>query len=437
VSIEEEVDRLVDERPGRELLVPRYDDPAHRISDVLYRSGGTTASYCVLTGRSRVVVNTGLGYEAPHHKRVFDALCPGPTPWIVTTQGHVDHLGGVALFREPGTRYVAQERNQACQADDARIRGLRLRTAGLWFDTTGRDARRIAAAHPGVSLHQDTPVPDVTVGSRMDLEVDGLPIELHAAVGETTDSLIVWLPDHRTALVSNLLGPLFPHFPNLNTLRGDRYRMVEPYLQSIRTLRSLRPDMLVTGRHDPVVGSELIDAALARLHDAVAFVHERTLEGINAGEDVWTLVRRIELPRHLRVGQGYGTVAWGVRTIWETYVGWFKLLSSTELYPDQHTEAMSTLVEALGTEAVVDRARRALAEHRPVVAVHLAEAVLALEPAHGAAAAVMAGAHARLLADGGERNFWAHGWLEHERRRWEALAVAPSTGPPAGDGPAD
>ena len=82
-----------------------------------------------------------------------------------------------------------------------------------------------------------------------------------AAVGETVDSLIVWLPERRTALVSNLFGPLFPHFPNLNTLRGDRYRFVEPYLESVRKVRALRPDVLVTGRHEPIVGAELIDAS--------------------------------------------------------------------------------------------------------------------------------------------------------------------------------
>ena len=44
---------------------------------------------------------------------------------------------------------------------------------------------------------------------------------------------MVWLPQRRIALVSNLFGPLFPHFPNFNTLRGDRYRFAEPYLDAV------------------------------------------------------------------------------------------------------------------------------------------------------------------------------------------------------------
>jgi len=417
VSIQDEVDRLIDERPGKELLTPRYDDPAHPVAELVYRSGGTTASYCVLTDSARVIVNTGMGYEAPHHKRVFDALRPGPTPYIVTTQAHVDHVGGVGLFREPDTAYVAQANNLACQADDARIAELRARTAATWFDISGAEARRIARENPGIPMAQDRPTPDLTFTDRLTLGVDGLRIELVAAVGETVDSAIVWLPDHRIALVSNLLGPLFPHFPNFNTLRGDRYRYLEPYLQTVRTLRDLGPAVLVTGRHEPIVGAELIDASLARLHDAVDHVHRQTLDGMNAGVDVWTLMREIELPPELRVGQGYGKVAWAVRTIWETYMGWFKLVSTTELYPDSRVAALAELAEMAGTGVALDRAEAALARGDAVVAIHLAEGVLAIGD-DARARRVMVDAHQWLLDDGGDVSFWEDGWLRAQRDRW-------------------
>jgi alkyl sulfatase BDS1-like metallo-beta-lactamase superfamily hydrolase len=277
---------------------------------------------------------------------------------------------------------------------------------------TGGDAIRIANENPGVPMRQDTPAPDITFDERLDLEVDGLRLELIAAVGETVDSMIVWMPEHRTALISNLLGPLFPHFPNLNTLRGDRYRLVEPYLESVCRLRELQPQMLVTGRHEPIVGSELIDASLERLHDAVEWVHLQTLEGMNSGTDLWTLMRNIRLPSHLVVGQGYGKVSWAVRTIWETYVGWFKLLSTTELYPDQHEEAMGLMVEAVGVEGALEQARSALDRGQAVVAILLAEGVLTVAEGHSGAVRLVQDAHRHLLDSGGDVNFWENGWLE-------------------------
>jgi glyoxylase-like metal-dependent hydrolase (beta-lactamase superfamily II) len=414
--IQRQVDTLIDTRPGKELLKAVYDDPAPEVADGIFRSGGNTAAYMLLTERGRVIVNTGMGYEAPHHKRVFDAIRPGPTHYIVTTQAHVDHVGGVDLFKEPGTIYAAQANNPACQADDARIRELRMRTAGIWFDMLGTDARRIYKENPGVPMTQSEPVPDLLVDRRLTVNVDGLRMELIAAVGETVDCLVVWLPESRIALVSNLFGPLFPHFPNLNTIRGDKYRFVEPQLATNRMVRELRPDVLITGRHEPIRGAELIDACLERLHGAVDYVHARTLEGINAGTDIWTLMREVQLPPELRVGQGYGKVAWGVRTIWEEYVGWFKLQSTTELYPDTASAAVAELAAAAGSDAALARAHAALERGDAPLAIRIAEAIsdsALVKP-------LMIAAHRRLLDDGGDESFWENGWLLDQLEQWNA-----------------
>jgi alkyl sulfatase BDS1-like metallo-beta-lactamase superfamily hydrolase len=412
------VDRLIDERPGRELLVPRYDHEAVPVADFIYRSAGTTASYLVVTDAGRLIVNTGMGFEAPHHRRLFDAICPGPTPFIVTTQAHVDHVGGVARFREPETVYVAQAANPACQRDDQRIQAFRMSTAQIWFDLLD-DIKALMAENPGVPITQDVPTPDVLFDTTYAFSIGDLEVELHSTPGgETVDASVVWLPQHRIALVSNLFGPLFPHFPNFNTLRGDKYRFVEPYLRAVETVRSLGPELLITGRHTPIAGRDLIDASLERLHGAVEHVHTETLAGINAGTDVVTLMREVTLPDHLRVGQGYGKVAWGVRTIWESYIGWFQLRSSTELYPVRPEAATAELAALLGADVVVARARELLAAGEPVLALHLAEAVLARDAGDDQARAVAADAHRALLAAGGDVSFWENGWLLDQLARY-------------------
>lgn len=410
-SAQNEVDRLIDERPGKELLTPAHEEEAFPINGLIYRSSGTTASYMIATDAGRVIVNTGMGWEAQHHKRLFDRVCPGPTPYIVTTQGHVDHVGGVAAFREPETKYVAQANNRACQADDARIAIMRRAAASTWFKLADR-MQALAAESPGVPLTQDQPTPDITFDRRLALRVGSLELELIATPGgETIDSAVVWLPQHRICLISNLFGPLFPHFPNLNTLRGDKLRFVEPYLAATRTVRELEPEVLVTGRHLPIAGRRLIAACLERLHDAVDWVHRETVKGMNEGKDLYTLMREVRLPDRLRVGQGYGKVSWGVRTIWEGYTGWFQRRSTAELYPVRETEAAGDLVALAGAAKVVERARARLAAGEPVVAIQLAEAVLAHEPGDRRAREVMREAHEKLLADGGDVSFWESGWL--------------------------
>jgi alkyl sulfatase BDS1-like metallo-beta-lactamase superfamily hydrolase len=423
MSIQDQVDRLIDTRPGKELLSFTHDERAHRVNDFIYRSAGTSASYLLVSSAGRVIVNTGMGWEAPHHKHLFEPICPGPTPYVITTQGHVDHVGGVSLFREPTTRYVAQAMNPACQADDARIARFRNGTAMLWFGQLAGMIGDFARRYPGQAIGQDRPVPELTFESRLALRVGDLEIELYAAPGgETVDSCVVWLPQQRIAFVGNLFGPLFPHFPNFNTLRGDKYRFAEPYLANARRVRELAPSLLITGRHLPIEGAELIDACLARLHDAVEYVHGETVARINAGQDIHTIMRELQLPAHLRVGQGYGKVSWAVRTIFEAYTGWFQRRATSELYAAAPEAALADLVGLAGVKVVIDHARGRLAAGEPLRALALAEAAAAAEPTHRDVAQLLVDVHEALLAAGGEVNFWESGWLHHQIARWRAVA---------------
>lgn len=366
-----------------------------------------------------------MGWEAPHHKQLFDALHKGPTPYIITTQGHVDHVGGVSLFREPETSYVAQANNPACQADDARLPKFRAGTALTWFPHLLAHIKTFAEQYPGVSKGQDVPLPDMIFEERLALRVGDLEIDLHAMPGgETIDSLLVWLPQSRIAVMSNLFGPLFPHFPNFNTLRGDKYRFPVPYMRNTQRVRALQADMLITGRGMPIVGRELIDACLGRLHDAVDHVHRETLAGMNARKDVYTIMREISLPKELHVGQGYGKVEWAARTIWEEYTGWFQRTSTADLYATDPTEASAELAALAGADRVLERGRARLARGDAPTAIRLAESVLAAEPENRSAAALMAAAHQALLDAGGDVSFWENGWLEHEAARWRVIADA-------------
>jgi hypothetical protein len=78
-DIPAEVDRLIDERGGRELLLPEIDAKAVQITPTIFKSTGSTAAYVVTGAGERLIVNTGKGVEAHHHKTLFDAVAPMPT----------------------------------------------------------------------------------------------------------------------------------------------------------------------------------------------------------------------------------------------------------------------------------------------------------------------------------------------------------------------
>ncbi|HTY30003.1 MBL fold metallo-hydrolase [Mycobacterium sp.] len=402
-------------RPGADAMRPAAAEKATRLAPGLWCSPGLSNAYLLTTAEGRVIVNTGMGFEGPVHRANFDDVDRSPVRYIIFTQGHVDHVGGLDSVRDPDTTVVAQANWTTWRDDNERLIPYRAaRSAFAFKDTlaTGIQAiqRRLGTTRlPG----QSVPVVDLEFEDTLTLEVGGRRVELISVPGgETTDSLVVWLPDERICLCGNTFGPLFGHIPNLVTIRGDRYRDALTAVESVERVRELQPELLVTGHFDPIAGQQRINDELTRLRDAIQYIHDQTVAGMNAGKDVQTLMREIDLPPEYEVGQGYGKVAWDVRAIWENYSGWFHHRSTTELYPVGFDAVAPDVVALAGADALVERARAHLDEGRALHAIHLAELVPAEHPG---VREVLNRAHETLLA--GSTNFWESAWLANQLAR--------------------
>lgn len=402
-------------RPGGFDILPASQTAAVPINDFIYLSEGLSNSYLVVTTEGRVVINTGIGFEGPVHKRLYDAVSTAPTRYIILTQGHVDHVGGVDVFLEPGTDIIAHANNQAHQADDARIQGFRIsRSAFAFAAVIAHYVQSLSDTHNGPFPGQSRPVPTITFHDRYEFELGGVRFELlWTPGGETLDSLVIWLPQHGICFTGNLFSALFGHFPNLVTIRGDRYREAHKFIESLDRVRALDAELLLVGHHGPVRGRDVVRAELDRLRGAVEYVHDAVVAGMNNGTDIHTLMRNITLPPELEVGQGYGKVSWSARAIWETYAGWFHHHSTTELYPVPYWSVHPDLVElAGGPDPIAARARTRVEDGRFPEAIHLAEVVLAAVPGHRGALEATLAAHRALLAR--SENFWESRWLEKQ-----------------------
>jgi alkyl sulfatase BDS1-like metallo-beta-lactamase superfamily hydrolase len=404
-------DALWRSRPDAIAIRPATEIRRQQVNDFIWLSESNSNVYLVVTGEGRVVINTGMGFEAPVHKAYFDSIDAGPLRYIVLTQGHVDHVGGVDVFREPGTLVVAQANNPSHQAYDARLAPFRARRSMFAFADSIRAAGKAAAgAKPPP---QARPTPDVLFEGRYAFTLGELRFELIGVSGaETEDSLVVWLPQHGICFTGNVFGALFGHFPNLVTIRGDRYRDALRYVETLDVLLGLDAEMLCVGHAGPVRGRETIRSELQRMRGAVLHVHDAVVAAMNAGHDVWETLQRLRLPPELEVGEGYGKLVWSARAIWEMYQGWFHGRSTTELYPVPYWSASPELVALAGGAGPVAEAAHKKVESAPLQALHLAEAALAADPKHPGALAASLAAHRALRAHA--TNFWEVKWLDKE-----------------------
>ena len=139
---------------------------------------------------------------------------------------------------------------------------------------------------------------------------------------------------------------------------------------------------------------------------------------MNAGKDVYTLMREIRLPPALDVGESYGKLSWSIRGIYEGYIGWFDLNPAT-MYEAPPSAIYPDLVKlAGGAEAVVKLAMDRVNAGQPVEALRLIDVVLAGEA--GNKTALEARLKALEVLVSRCKNTNERGWLDYAVRTTKA-----------------
>ena len=385
---------------------------ATQITDTIFMVKDISNAYLINTADGDVLINAGFMDNAERNKALLDPIRSGPLRAIILTQGHADHFGGVPVLRENGTRVIAERRfRDPCQYFQQLMPYLGQRSRKLWASTIKRKPVEVPVV-----------VPDVEVDRRHSVELGGRQFELISTPGgEAPDSLTVWMPGERIVFTGNLFGPVFMSMPNLCTLRGDKPRSVQRFLKSLDTVRQLGAELLITGHGEPIRGADKIRIDLDKLYAAVSYVNEATIEGMNAGKDVYALMREIQLPEELRIGEFHGKVSWAVKTIWEGYSGWFHYDSTTGLYDVPRSSINADLCRlAGGAGTLANEAGKNLEAGLPLEALHLLDIALGTEPANEEALATKKDALQQLLDASGGTNLSEVMWLKSEIAAVEA-----------------
>ena len=160
---------------------------------------------------------------------------------------------------------------------------------------------------------------------------------------------------------------------------------------------------LVGGHTAPITGAEEVKQVLTDYRDAVQYIHDKTVEGINKGLTPGELVEYVQLPKHLAekdyLQPFYGHADWGVRTTFNQYLGWFDG-NASNLFPlPPKAEAERVIRLAGGKGKMLAAAKDALAEDDNQWAAQLADHLLAINKDDSDAKKIKAAALTKLAQD--------------------------------------
>jgi glyoxylase-like metal-dependent hydrolase (beta-lactamase superfamily II) len=365
-------------------------------------------TYVLDTPEGAVVVDTSRPPASRAHVEAFRAAGVTSAAYVILTHGHGDHTGGVPLWRATGAKVVAHESYPEFLAYQRLLGPFFQLRNGAQFQFAGGAGAAAPANQTAYAMNaaQANIDPDIVFGDEMILSAGGLNLKLMHTPGETPDHISVWVPHLKAVFVGD---NFYESFPNMYTLRGTRPRWPTDYITSLEKVMALEPEILAPSHGPAIVGKAEVQRQLKKMRDAIVYVHDAVLKGMNDGKDVHTLMQEIKLPAELDVGEGYGLVSWSVRGIYEGYAGWFNGDPST-MFESGRESVSANIVALAGPEKLASEAMALLEQGKTVEALHLATIGIEGAPDNPAILRARAAALQALLDASGNRN--EQGWLQ-------------------------
>lgn len=307
---------------------------------------------------------------------------------LVYTHGHADHVGGSVDFAadaatrgHPAPRVVAhknvQRRFDRYRATDNWNRLINARQFGGIRGDLNSVMNDLHPA-PGAK-RQQTFIPPDTLGATdivdrfSALTFGDTLVEFHHGRGETDDHLWSWFPDKKWVATGDFVIWNFPNAGNPQKVQ----RWPLEWAEALRAIIAKGPELLLPAHGLPIAGKDRIAIVLDEIASALEYLVKSTVEMMNAGENLNTIIHSIKIP-DATLGKPYLRPLYDepefvVRNIWRQFGGWWDGAPS-RLKPATD-EAVGHEISRLagGADVLIARAKELAASGDLRLACHLAD----------------------------------------------------------------
>ncbi|MGZ3606024.1 MAG: alkyl sulfatase dimerization domain-containing protein [Thermodesulfobacteriota bacterium] len=348
----------------------------------------------VVTPDGMVIIDTTESMSACKQiMEEFRKISDKPVRTIIYTHFHPDHWYGTKSFFVPGINIIAHnDFMKEAKLWGSMGQSALIRAAAMYGLFLTEDSTRVpwVTADPSIVAAQlkwempnpeDLVWPTHTFKDQYSFQLGGRTFNLYHTPGETADQVIVEIPEYQVVCPAD---NYYACFPNLYTIRGTTARPILEWAACQDKMVKMEPDFLVPGHGFPLTGKGRIKETLENYRDAILHVHRLALEAIQQFKPIDEVISQASLPPHLAdlpyLRQYYGYIPFCVRSIYQSYVGWFDG-DPVNLSPLSRKELGADVLKLAGSvERVLEHAGMAQKEGRYQAALELCEMILKNDP---------------------------------------------------------
>jgi len=332
------------------------------------------ANICILeTDEGVVLFDTGFEFNGPRIMEEVKAITDQPIRYMVYGHGHADHAFGSGWL-----------------LDDARKRGAPRPIIVAHENLPRRFDRyqEMLAYHEHInriqfSIPDNLPAfarrytyPDLTYAQAMSFKLGKVNFELRHAQGETDDATWMWIPEKKTACVSDLWVWSCPNIGN--PFKVQRYEL--EWAQALEEIAAREPELLLPGHGPAIQGRDEVKEACLTVARALRFLHQEVVRRLNQGQWQEEILDNFAWPEEFAqspwLAPIYGHPQFIVQGILRRYHGWYDG-NPSHLFPSPSSAiAREVIALAGGREKVLAQARALHEQGRSQLALHLVDFVI-------------------------------------------------------------
>ena len=314
-----------------------YSSPpaVHKVTEGVYSAVGyDLANSIMIEGDDGIIiVDTMSTYEdAKEVITEFRKITDKPVKAIIYTHGHLDHVHGTGAFLEEGEdiEIYAHESHVDFYINENSVLGpiAAIRSGfagGAFLPAEGPDRFNLGVLAPMIPGTIAYAPPTQTFSDELEVEISGVKLKMVFVAGESSDQIYIWLPDKQVLLIGD---NIYAVVPNVYTLRGSVYRDPMNYVNALDKMIPLEAEYLVASHVKPVLGKENVRDVLVSTRDAVQYIYDQTIRGMNQGHTADELSHMIELPEQLDnhpwLTKTRNQVSSHVKQIYYGNLGWYE-----------------------------------------------------------------------------------------------------------------
>ncbi len=372
-----------------------------QIAPDIYRVEGSCNSYLVTTQDGSVLIDPAGTNDVPQW--FCKILTDHPLKAILFTHAHNDHVAKTDQWIQGLNIPVFAQRNHTglIRYHDE-LSGFFSRKNAIWSRKPVQKDTTVSKPSP---IYANTFFADSITYS-----LGGNRFIMTHTPGETPDHATIWIPELNAVFVGD---NYYEYFINNSTFRGTTVRPVSGYIAALDKSLSLTPEYFFMGHGAPVIGHKAVQSLVGDFRDALKYIYDETVKGMNEGKDVYTLMKEIRLPARYQVRPYYGKVEWTVRGLYHELTSWFDE-NPASMYAEPVSSIYKELVEMSGgADTMAVGAQKMLETKEYVKVLHLTDIILKTKPGHASSLAIRKKALQALK----QRNYIENIWLDYGIRQ--------------------